>query len=313
MSPDTADQPASSMAVSEAERLTTLVGERLRERRRQLGWTIEAVALRAGVAVATVQKIETGARGSLEMYVRLAEAVGMSFGMMLATQATEASESEVDDQMLSPSVPPTGRKVATESDLVHATMGEVLLDMLASGGFECGVDEPWRNYQYSGRADVVAWDRPRRALLHSENRTAFPDVQDALGRFNGKRAYLAGSLWERLGMDGPPSTETHAIVALWSLEVLETLRAYPGTFRAACPNPPDAFLAWLAGTPPKPGVTSTLVLFDPFATGSQPRFASLREALDGAKPRIEGYAAAAALLRARRSPHPGPGATRSPR
>lgn len=299
MSPDTADHPTPQAVKTEAERLAMLTGARLRDRRRQLGWTIEAVAARAGVAAATLQRIETGDRGSLEMYVRLADAVDVDLAMDLASRPTEASQLDVPE-VVSPPVAPAGR-MATESDLVHAAMGEQLLGMLASQGFECGVDEPWRNYQYSGRADVIAWDRPLRALFHSENRTAFPDVQDSLGRFNGKRAYLAGSIWERLGMDRPPRTELHVIVALWSMEVLETLRAYPGTFRAACPNPPDAFLAWLAGKPPTTGVASTLVLFDPFATGSQPRFASLREALDGVKPRIEGYAAAATLLRAHRS------------
>ncbi len=264
-----------------------------------MGWTIREVATRAGVAIATVQKIETGARGSLEMYVRLAEALDATLGVDLATQPTEAPQLTTADQAGSPSVAQSGHTGSGERDLVHAMMGEQLVGMLVPHGFRCGVDEPWRQYQYAGRADVTAWDLPRRALFHAENRTRFPDVQDSVGRFNGKRAYLSASSWERMGLAGPPKVETHVMVALWSAEVLEVLRAYPGTFRAVCPDPPDAFLAWLAGKPPTTGVTSSLVLFDPFTTRSQSRFASLADALGGVKPRVAGYAAAAELVRAR--------------
>lgn len=222
----------------------------------------------------------------------------MNLGIDLMAPQADGSQPIEVDHATPTAIAPTGQSLAG-SDIVHAAMGEQLLAMLAPHGIPCGVDEPWQHYRFSGRADILAWHLPHRALLHVENRTRFPDVQDAIGRFNGKRAYLAGSSWERLGMNGPPKAETHVMLALWSLEVLDTLRAFPGTFGAVCPDPPDVFLAWLAGRLPTTGVTSSLVLFDPFAMGSQVRFASLREALADAKPRVAGYAAAAELLRGR--------------
>jgi transcriptional regulator with XRE-family HTH domain len=301
VSPDTADLPPSPTVESEVERLATLIGARIRDRRRHMGWSIREVATRAGVANTTVQKVETGARGSLEMYVRLAEVLDATLEVDLRTRPTEGSRPiDAADETGSHLTAPTSHAGSGEGDLVHAVMGEQFIGLLAPHGFRCGVDEPWRQYQYAGRADVTAWDLLRRALLHAENRTGFPDIQDSVGRFNGKRAYLAASSWERMGMAGPPRVETHVMVALWSAEVLDAIRAYPGTFRAVCPDPPDAFLAWLAGKPPTTGVTSSLVLFDPFEMRARERFASLEVALRSAKPRVSGYAAAAEMLRARR-------------
>lgn len=123
------------------------------------------------------------------------------------------------------------------------------------------------------------------------SRTA-PDVTTAR-----RRSWLL-RIWERLGMSGPPVTVTHVMVALWSTEVIEVLRRNPATFAAICPDPPDAFLGWWAGKPPRRGVSSSLVLLDPFASGSQSRFATLRKVLGGVPSRISGYAAAAEMVRA---------------
>lgn len=301
MSPDSPDNSAEPTVTTEVDRIACRVGTRIRDRRRQLGRTIAQVAASALVAETTVQKVEKGARGSLEMYVRIASAIEMTLDIDLVAALGDSPDLGSADAEATVSVPRIrGAISGGEADIVHALMGEQEISMLVKHGIQCGVDEPWRHYQYAGRADVLGWDLTRRALLHNENKTRFPDVQDAVGRYNGERAYLGESCWERLGMSGPPRSETHVIVALWSLEVLEVIRAYPGTFGAACPHPPDAFLAWLAGKPPTQGTTSSLVLYDPFATGSQPRFASLRQVLDGVGPRIEGYAAAAELIRTRR-------------
>ena len=118
-------------------------------------------------------------------------------------------------------------------------MGEFEVRLLAAHGFHVAVDEPYQHYQFAGRADVVAWDLESLALLHLENRTAFPNVQESLGSYNAKRAYLARELATRLGIPGFRS-ETHAMVCLWSSDVLHALRLHAATFRATCPDPRTA-------------------------------------------------------------------------
>jgi hypothetical protein len=175
-------------------------------------------------------------------------------------------------------------------------MGELEIAHLRGRGHGVGVDEPYQHYQFAGRADVVAWDLERRALLHIENRTRFPDLQAVAGSFNAKRDHLASSMASRVGLRRFDS-QAHVIVALWSAEVLHAMRLRPATFSALCPDRPEAFEAWWRGEPATRGTTSSLVLLDPFATGRQRRMISLGRALDGVRPRIRGYAEAAARLR----------------
>ena len=157
-------------------------------------------------------------------------------------------------------------------------MGEFEAGHLVPYGFIVGIDEPYQHYQFAGRGDVVAWDLAARALLHIENRTRFPDLQETAGTFNAKRAYLGAALAQRLGIRGW-SSETHVIAALWSAEVLHALRLRPASFRSLCPDPADAFAAWWAGKPPIRGATSSLVVLDPLATGRQELYVGLDRAL----------------------------------
>jgi hypothetical protein len=173
-------------------------------------------------------------------------------------------------------------------------MGEFEAARLRLRGFPVGIDEPYQHYQFAGRADVTAWDAARRALLHVENRTRFPDFQEMAGSYNAKRAYLGAALAERAGV-GRWASETHVIAALWSSEVLHALRIRTESFRSVCPDPPDRFAAWLAGEPPRAGVSSSLVIIDPLASGRQRVFVGLDEALI-ARPRFRGYADIARLL-----------------
>jgi hypothetical protein len=91
---------------------------------------------------------------------------------------------------------------------------------------------------------------------------------------------------------------THVTVALWSSEVLHTLRLRRSTFLAACPDPPDVFAAWWSGEPPMVGTTTSLVLFDPISgvRPSRRRWVGL-DALGTIDPPYRGYAAALAALR----------------
>jgi transcriptional regulator with XRE-family HTH domain len=257
------------------------VGGSVHAARRRRGWTLDALADRAGLSRARVQEIEAGSPASLEAYARLAIALGLR------------PEFELSD----PSVRGGSRRTA--GDLVHAAMGELEAGVLRRPGVVVAMDEPSQHYQFAGRADVVAWDLERRALLHLENRTQFPNVQDALGSYAAKRQYLPGVLSRRLGLDARGwASVSHAMVGLWSAEVLHVLRVRRETFASACPDPASGVLAWWHGDHEGlvDGVTSALVLLDPAGTRPAHRLLPMERAVT-ARPRYRDYADAAARLR----------------
>jgi len=173
-------------------------------------------------------------------------------------------------------------------------MGEFEARHLRLLGLPTGLDEPYQHYQFAGRADLVAWDVDVRALLHIENRTRFPDLQDMAGSFNAKRAYLAEDLGKRLGVTRWAS-QTHVIVAVWTSEVLHALRMRRDSFRTLCPDTTDAFAGWWKARPPGTGIHSVLVVLDPLSRGRQRQWIGLDDALV-ARSRYAGYAEIAASL-----------------
>ena len=177
-------------------------------------------------------------------------------------------------------------------------MGEFEARHLRRAGANVGIDEPYQHYQFAGRADLLAWDLDARALLHLENKSRLGDLQDVAGSYNAKRTYLPAVLGDRLGI-GPRgwATVTHALVVLWSSEVLHVLRLRAATFRALCPSPIDPFEAWWSGLPRPAGVTSSLVVLDPSPglSSRSRRFVGLERVPD-LEARYRDYAAAAALL-----------------
>ena len=179
-------------------------------------------------------------------------------------------------------------------DAVHSAMGEFEARHLRGLGSRVGLDEPYQNYQLAGRADIVAWDFDARALLHIENRTRFPDFQEMAGAYNAKRAYLADAIAERTSI-ARWASQTHVIAALWSSDVLHALRLRTESFRSLCPDQSDTFAHWWAGQPARAGSSSTLIVLDPLATGSERRWIGLDDALS-ARPRYRGYADAAIQL-----------------
>jgi hypothetical protein len=135
-----------------------------------------------------------------------------------------------------------------------------------------------------------------RALLHVENRTRFPNLQEAFGSYNAKRAYLPGVLAERIGVTRFEQI-THVMVALWSSEVLHAIRLHSASFRALCPDPLEVFESWWSGgLPGTAPAGSVLVVFDPFAAGQRHRPIGLDQALI-ARPRYHDYRQAAEALR----------------
>jgi transcriptional regulator with XRE-family HTH domain len=265
-------------AISLAQRLAMELGQQVRDERTRRRWTIAQLAARAGMSVAAVHRIEAGAASTLGGYARLGVALGLDARFALAHERASAA--------------------IRDADAVHAAMGEVEARRLRGHAYEVLLDEPYQHYQFAGRADLVAVDRVRRALLHIENRTRFPDVQAFAGSFNAKRAYLAPELAARLRIPGGFVSETHVVVALWSAEVLHTLRLREATLRSTCPDPPDRFAAWWSGEPVPPGRSGSLVILDP-VPGRRPsrrQWVGL-EVASSIEPRYRGYADALAELR----------------
>lgn len=277
MSPRSHLEPATAAADRALARMALLTGQLIRDERRRRRWSLAAVAGRAGHSPAHVAQIEAGKPASLESYARLITALDLE-PTLGATDPRRRPDRRLDE------------------DFVHAAMGEVQAKRLQAAGFQVRVDEPYQHYQFAGRADVVAWDPARRALLHIENRTRFPNVQEALGSFGAKRAYLGRILAERFEVRGGWRSETHVIAALWTSEVIHVLRSRRATFDAACGDRPAALRAWWDGD--VGGVreaSSTLVLFDPSLRVREGfRFAVVAEAT---RPRYRGYAEAAAAIR----------------
>jgi hypothetical protein len=223
------------------------------------------------VSRAVAYAIESGKPASTEAAARLATALGRRLQFEL-----------IDPRRR------TGDSPGRTSDLVHSGMAEIEARRLRRPGVSLGIDEPYQHFQFAGRADLVAWDLAARTLLHLENRTRFPDMQETAGSFNAKRAYLGAALAQRLGIRSWVS-ETHVIVGLWSSEVLHVFRLREQTFRTICQDSPDGFAAWWEGSPPASGSRSEMVLLDPLAQGRERTWISLDEALT-ARPRHRGYA-----------------------
>jgi transcriptional regulator with XRE-family HTH domain len=253
-------------------RMASGMGEQLRNERIRRGWSLAVLAQRAGVSTGHLCQIEAGKPASLDAYARVAVALDIR-PELIAVDPRHRSRSGGGDE-----------------DLVHAAMAEVEAAHLGGFGFRIAIDEPYQH------ADLVAWDMDARALLHIENRTRFPNVQEALGSYASKRAYFGRVLAERLGLRGGWASETHVIAALWSSEAMHTLRVREATFRAACPDGIEPVRTWWSGRMPTGrGATSSLVLLDP---GLEVRAAFRLGELTGAtRPRYRGYAETAEALR----------------
>jgi transcriptional regulator with XRE-family HTH domain len=253
-----------------------LLGAQVHDERAKRHWTLRELAARAGLSAAAVQAIEAGRAGSVEAAARLAEALGLRLNFELIDPRRRQS---------------AGARLA---DPVHSAMGELEAGHLRRLSVAVAMDEPYQHFQFAGRADLIGWDIAARALLHIENRTRFPDLQETAGSFNAKRAYLGRVLADRLNIDRWRS-ETHVMVALWSAEVMHVLRLRTETFRALCPDQPAGFARWWQGTPPTTGKRRELVIIDPLAGARQRAWVGLDEALT-ARSRHRGYADVARLL-----------------
>ncbi len=256
---------------AEVRRVSVTFGLRVRDTRLGRGWTVAELAGQAGISRDMVYRVEVGAPASSLTAARLALALDRRLDIDLVDRRRGANA-----------------RPNLSVDLVHSAMGELEATHLRRHGFRIGIDEPYQHFQFAGRADVVAWDVDRRALLHLENRTRFPDFQEMAGIFNAKRAYLGASIASRVGVRRWAS-ETHVIVGLWSSEIVHALRMRVASFRTLCPDDAQAIEGWWRGTPPSTGTTSTLIVLDPLVAGRRDVFVGLDRALI-ARPRHRGYA-----------------------
>jgi len=233
-------------------RTAGLLGASIRAERHRRRLSLRTVALASGLGLGTVQAAESGSVCSVATYVRLADALGL-----------RAEFDLVDPRRREPAPKRT-------VDPVHAAMGEAEASHLRALGFQVGLDEPFQHYQFAGRADVVAWSTDRRSLLHVENKTRFPDLQDSFGRFNAKRRYLGLEMAAVAGV-GRWRSETHVLAALWSGEALHSIRLHRASFESVCPDGIEAFEGWWYGEPPAIGNRAVLIAFDPARGGHRDR------------------------------------------
>ena len=263
-------------------RMGVETGQRVRTERIRRRWTMRQLADLAGVALGVVQRVEAGHVATLETYARLALALGLRPDLLLADPRAQASSGKHGGE-----------------DIVHAAMGELEARMLAAPGRTIAIVEPYQHYQFAGRADVLVVERDARNLLHIENRTQFPNLQDAAGSWNAKRQYLAREMAQRYGI-GPSGwrSVTHVMACLWSAEVLHAIRLRRATFNALAPDTPDALHAWLSGQQPQPDTTSTLIVLDPLVEpGERRRIWAPAHEPPRLDPRYRDYADAAEMLR----------------
>lgn len=281
MSPAPFAEPTPAAVRASMERLWTSIGARIRTERLARHWTTLRLARAAGVSRTVLYSIERGDATTLEAVVRVTNALRLRVEL-------DASD-------------PRRRSVRAthDEDPVHAAMGELEAGHLDRFGPRIAIDEPYQHYQFAGRADLLACSFERASLLHLENWTQFPNLGEAAGAWNAKRAYLPDEMARRLGVPRWRSV-THVMVCLWSSEVLHAMRLHRSTSRALGPDPADGFAAWWSGAPPPPGTTSSIIVLDPFATGRERLFIDLATALRATtRPRVRGYAEAAALARHR--------------
>ena len=265
--------------MSIADGLAAHIGLLVADARAARGWTLAALAERSGVSVTRCHDVEHGMPASLETYAAIASALGLTLRLDLVDPRRRASSLRLQDP-------------------VHAALGELEARHLAAAGATIAIDEPYQHFQFAGRADLLAWDAKARHLLHVENRTRFPNIQEAAGSYNAKRRYLPGVVAERLGQRGFTSV-TNVLAVLWSSEAIHAIRMHRATFSALCPDEPAAFAAWWRGDPQPAGVTSTLVLVDPAPETTRHRTWAALE--DATRPRYRGYADSAAALSRRAS------------
>lgn len=256
--------------------VASALGEAVRAERERRHLTLRQVAEAAGLGFTTVDAIESGRPATLETYIRIARALHLKPEFALADPHRRSGVSRAQDP-------------------VHSAMGEMEAAHFRGLDYEVQLDEPFQHFQFAGRGDVVAWSIEAASLLHIENKTALPNLQDAFGAFNSKRAYLGAELAARLGLKRWRS-EMHAMALLPSSEILRSIRQHRASFDSLDRDGPQVFGAWWSGNPPAAGRSTAVVLLDPTSRRRDARVWVGIVEPGAARPRYRNYADALAAL-----------------
>lgn len=277
MSPFRTARPAPPAVLASLTAIHVSLGAEVRAERLRRRWTIDRLAREAGLSRTLVYLVERGEPTRLETCARLGAALGLRLEVGLRD--------------------PRQRAAARAADPVHAAIVEGLAARYAAQGHHVAVDEPYQHFQFAGRADVVAIEPAGPDLIHHEVKTALPNIGELAGSWNAKRRYLAASLAERGGQRGGFRSVTHVLTVAWTADCLHVLRLRAATVRALGPDPADAFATWWVNSPPRPpGVSSTVVVFDPVERPRVRAWAPLDD-LATLRPRHADYAHLLADLR----------------
>jgi transcriptional regulator with XRE-family HTH domain len=101
------------------------LGSGIQQERQRRGWQLKELAAKAGMAPATVHRIEAGEPSSLLGYLRLGDALDLEPNLTLRRERPSA---------------------ARDVDPVHAAMGEVEATQLRPLCDEVRLDEPYQHY-----------------------------------------------------------------------------------------------------------------------------------------------------------------------
>lgn len=137
-----------------ADRLAAHPGVVISDARAARRWTVRNLADRSGLAPSSLHASEHARPAGLQTYAAIASAWSLDIRLDLIDSRRRSSNARAEDP-------------------VHAAMGELIAGRLSGHAFSVAIDEPDQHFQFGGRADVLAWDVERRALLHVENRSRF--------------------------------------------------------------------------------------------------------------------------------------------
>ena len=160
------------------------VGRLLRMLRIRRGWRLRDVADRAGLSPTTIGRTELGS---------------------IASVSIVRAHAAVLDIRVEWRVVGRGADVARLLDEEHAAIVETIASSLAGAGWLVEAES-----SYSGRIDLLAFDRASRALAMIEVKTDLADLQDLFGSLNVK-ARLAPGVSRR---NGWPSERVVTVLAV---------------------------------------------------------------------------------------------------
>lgn len=205
-------------------------GLSVRALRRRRGLTQEHLAQRSGVSRAVIWRIERGSadRVAVHTLVAVAATLGARVDLRLLWQG------EGLDRLL---------------DARHAHLVEVVLDLLASNGWEVAAEVSFNVRGDRGAIDALAYHPATGAVLVIEVKSVVPDIQAMLHGLD-RKGRLAREIAGDRGWD--VRSITKVLVLPDDRTARRRLAAHPTTIRASLPARTAALKAWIR-SPVTPG------------------------------------------------------------